>query len=91
MWDNITRDNVIFLLIDFQDRFFKILKRKHVTSVRRNLLLLIRMFDRLGIPMVGTEHYVKGLGHTDPVVQEAWTGEPFREKVIFSSSLTLSL
>jgi nicotinamidase-related amidase len=84
MWNSINRDNALFLLIDFQEKFFKILNQDHVDSVRRNILLLVKMFDRLGIPMIGTEHYVKGLGHTDSQVLEHWKGEPFSDKVIFS-------
>ena len=84
MWDKIKTENLQFLLVDFQEKFFKILDRGHVDTVRRNILLLVRMFDRLGIPMSGTEHYVKGLGHTDSRVLEAWAGEPFSDKVIFS-------
>lgn len=84
MWDTITKDNLVLLMVDFQDSFFKILRDGHVQLVRNNILLLIRMFDRLGIPMLGTEHYVKGLGHTDPEVLAAWKGDPITDKVIFS-------
>lgn len=84
MWEKIVRDNMLFLMIDFQEKFFKILKKDHVEDVRKNILLLIRMFERLGIPMMGTEHYVKGLGHTDSRVLDVWTGDPITDKVIFS-------
>ena len=84
MWDKIVTDNLLFLMIDFQEKFFKILEKKHVDDVRKNILLLVRMCERLGIPMMGTEHYVKGLGPTDANVLEAWTGDPITDKVIFS-------
>ncbi len=84
MWDSLKIDNILFILIDFQEKFFKILQPKHVELVRKNILLLVKMFGKMDIPMIGTEHYVKGLGHTDDSVLSEWTGKPFTAKITFS-------
>ncbi len=84
MWKNISRDNVLFVLIDFQEKFFPILKKSVVKLVKANILLLIKMFKELNIPMIGTEHYVKGLGHTEKDVLKKWGDAPMTGKVIFN-------
>jgi len=84
MWKNIYRDNVLFVLIDFQEKFFPILKKSVVKLIKANILLLIKMFSQLNIPMIGTEHYVKGLGHTEKDVLKEWGDAPMTDKVIFS-------
>jgi nicotinamidase-related amidase len=84
MWKNIKNENILFVLIDFQDKFFPILKKKVVRLIKANILLLTKMFKELNIPMIGTEHYVKGLGHTESDVLEAWGDAPMTDKITFS-------
>jgi nicotinamidase-related amidase len=84
MWKNISRDNVLFVLIDFQEKFFPILKKSVVKLVKANILLLIKMFTQLNIPMIGTEHYIKGLGHTEKDVLKEWGSAPMTGKIIFN-------
>jgi len=74
----------LFVLIDFQEKFFPILKKSVVKLVKANILLVIKMFTELNIPMIGTEHYVKGLGHTEKDVLKEWGDAPMTDKVIFS-------
>ncbi|MFC2140830.1 hypothetical protein ACFLQP_00855 [Acidobacteriota bacterium] len=47
-------------------------------------MLLIKMFTELNIPMIGTEHYVKGLGHTEKDVLKEWGSAPITDKIIFN-------
>ncbi|MCP4147003.1 MAG: isochorismatase family protein, partial [bacterium] len=84
MWKQLKKENVLFTLIDFQDSFFPILKESHVKLVRKNILLLIKMFKQLDIPMIGTEHYKKGLGDTEKTVLDEWNGPDFTDKITFS-------
>jgi nicotinamidase-related amidase len=84
MWKHLIKVNVFFVLVDFQEKFFPILKKKHVNTVRANILMLIKMFNKMDIPMIGTDHYRKGLGVTDQKVINAWTGPSFKNKVTFS-------
>lgn len=84
IWDRIRTDNLLFILVDFQDKFFPLIEAKYIETARKNILLLVKMFSRMGIPMAGTDHYRKGLGLTDPAVLELWTGTEFRDKITFS-------
>jgi nicotinamidase-related amidase len=84
MWKNISPDNILLVLVDFQEKFFPILKKSVVKLVKANILLLIKMFTELNIPMIGTEHYVKGLGHTEKEVLKEWGDAPMTDKVIFN-------
>jgi nicotinamidase-related amidase len=84
MWKNISPDNILLVLIDFQEKFFPILKKSVVKLVKANILLVIKMFAQLNIPMIGTEHYIKGLGHTEKDVLKEWGSAPMTGKIIFS-------
>jgi nicotinamidase-related amidase len=84
VWKHISADRILFILIDFQEKFFPLLKKSVVKVVKANILLLIKMFKTLAIPMIGTEHYVKGLGHTEGDVLEAWASAPMTDKITFS-------
>lgn len=84
LWKNISQDNILFVLIDFQETFFPLLKKKVIKLVKANILLLIKMFKELNIPMIGTEHYVKGLGHTEEDILNEWGDAPMIDKVTFN-------
>ena len=84
MWKNISPDNILLVLIDFQEKFFPILKKSVVKLVKANILLLIKMFKEINIPMIGTEHYIKGLGHTEKDVLKEWGSAPMTDKIIFN-------
>lgn len=84
MWKNISPDNVLFLLVDFQEKFFSIHKKSIVKLVKANILLLVKMFKALNIPMIGTEHYVEGLGHTEEEILKEWKDSPMSDKITFS-------
>ncbi len=83
-WTDISKKNTLFLLIDFQEKFFPLLKKSMVKLTKTNILLLIHMFKEMGVPMIGTEHYVKGLGHTETDVLAAWDDAPMSDKVSFN-------
>ncbi|MBI9098957.1 MAG: isochorismatase family protein [Spirochaetaceae bacterium] len=84
IWDRITTENILFVLVDYQEKFFPLFKKKHLDVVQKNILLLVQMFGRMGIPMIGTDHYRKGLGLTEKKILENWTGESFKNKITFS-------
>lgn len=84
LWKNISQDNILFVLIDFQEKFFPLLKKSIVKLVKANILLLIKMFKELNIPMIGTEHYAKGLGHTADDILNEWGEAPMTDKVTFN-------
>ncbi|NIM12521.1 MAG: isochorismatase family protein [Candidatus Aminicenantes bacterium] len=84
LWKNISQDNILFILIDFQEKFFPLLKKSVIKLVKANILLLIKMFKELNIPMIGTEHYIKGLGHTEGDILNEWGDAPMTDKVTFN-------
>ncbi len=84
MWKNISQDNILFVLIDFQETFFPTLKKSVVKLAKENILLLTKMFKKLGIPMIGTEHYVKGLGQTESDIRKEWDDAPMNDKITFN-------
>lgn len=84
MWTDISQENMLFVLIDFQEKFFPILKESVVKLVKANILLLTKMFKEMGVPMIGTEHYVKGLGPTEGDTLAVWADAPMSGKITFS-------
>lgn len=51
----------------------------------RHLGLLLGSADRLGVPVIVSEHYPKGLGHTDPRLQPLPNGTSVLGKISFSA------
>ena len=84
LWKNISQDNILFVLVDFQETFFPLLKKSVIKLVKANILLLIKMFKELNVPMIGTEHYVKGLGHTEGDILNQWGDAPMTGKITFN-------
>ena len=56
------RDEVVFVLVDIQEKFLPVIHDIH--SVIDNANKLVRSASVLKIPLIGTEQYPKGLGHT---------------------------
>ncbi|MCP5102942.1 MAG: hypothetical protein GY950_06175 [bacterium] len=83
-WTLVSKENLLFLLIDFQEKFFPILKKSVVKPAKQNILLITKMFKKLDVPMIGTEHYIKGLGHTETDTLNAWGDAPMTDKISFS-------
>ncbi|MCD6383180.1 MAG: isochorismatase family protein [Thermoplasmata archaeon] len=72
----------ILLVVDYQDKLFnKIANRELLTKRAR---LMIRFAREVGIPILWTEHYPKGLGHTVPEIAEVLEGVEIIEKRSFS-------
>ena len=77
------RDNTCVLIVDLQE---KLLQAMHEGSAclaaARRLLEGARL---LGLPVLATEQYPAGLGHTCPEVREAWGEVAPVEKMRFSA------
>jgi nicotinamidase-related amidase len=76
------RDQAVLVVIDVQERLIPAMKTKVYEKVRSNLVLLLDAANQLGIPVVTTEQYPRGLGHTTQELAEA-CGETVIEKVSF--------
>jgi nicotinamidase-related amidase len=79
------RAGTTLLVVAVQERLFPAMDADHREEVMRNLKVLTTAARRLSVPIIATEQYPKGLGHTLPEVREALGPgvEPF-PKVAFS-------
>ena len=84
IFDSLKSENCFFVLVDFQEKFFPLIKKKYVKQARSNMLMMIKMFKELHIPMLGTDHCRSALGITDAEVLKEWNGPDFKDKVTFS-------
>src|SRR5687767_5411202 len=78
------RANTVLVVIDVQEKLMPVIDG--AKGVLRNIDRLIRGVHTLGIPVLLTEQYVKGLGPTVEVIREA-LGESYKpiEKDCFSA------
>lgn len=64
------RDGTILGVVDVQERLFPAMDADHREEVMRNIKVLVTAARRLGVPIVVTEQYPKGLGHMLPELRE---------------------
>lgn len=67
----LTREGTALLVVDVQERLFPALDADHREEVMRNIKVLIAAARRLALPLLVTEQYPKGLGHTLRELREA--------------------
>jgi nicotinamidase-related amidase len=70
------------LVVDFQERLMPAIHQ--ADQVVANGVWLIRIAQRLGVPVLASEQYPQGLGHTVAAVRELLPAEAFMEKTHFS-------
>lgn len=86
MTRRIDRNNAVLLVIDMQRKLLP-----HIddhASVEQNVIRLIHGVETLGVPVIVTEQYPKGIGHTTDGVLEALEqtkGPEAIQKMTFSS------
>jgi isochorismate hydrolase len=78
----LNRDESSLLIIDIQEKLATVMKMKD--AVVGNCLHLIELSKMLHIPIVVTEQYPKGLGHTVEDLRNAIPGHKPVEKLTFS-------
>jgi nicotinamidase-related amidase len=79
----LTRDNAVLLVIDVQEKLCKAMDEKVLEKLAGNISVLQEAAQEMGIPVLATEQYVKGLGETLPALKEKLTA-PAMEKMTFS-------
>jgi nicotinamidase-related amidase len=76
------REDSALLVIDIQQRLLPhIDQRQHVLD---NAVWMVRLAQRLGVPVIVTEQYPKGIGTTEPALRELVPAAAVREKLHFS-------
>lgn len=78
----LSKENTALIVVDVQEKLLPYVTDKE--KVVENLRMLIRFADIMGIPIILTEHYPKGLGRTVPEIKEVLKNYEPIEKVIFS-------
>lgn len=74
----------VLVVIDVQERLAPAMD--DLSRVLRNTDILMRAAARLDVPMIVTEQYPQGLGHTTPAIAALATPEAVVEKVTFSAA-----
>lgn len=77
------RDKAVLLVIDVQEKLCRAMDEKVLDKLTGNITTLQESARELGVPMLATEQYVKGLGQTLCVLKEKLT-LPALEKMTFS-------
>jgi len=82
----LNREDAVLVVVDVQERLVPAIHRELYERSVRNFKIVIEAAGTLGIPIVLTEQYPKGLGHTVSDVLQALEGKKFEriEKVSFS-------
>jgi nicotinamidase-related amidase len=77
------RENALLLVVDVQDRLVTAMPDAPRAEMERNTTVLLKAARRLGLPVVASEQYPKGLGRTIPQLRELLPDAPL-EKLEFS-------
>lgn len=81
--ERIRKENTAFLVIDIQEKLFPIIHEKE--ALIKNTQILLELCTSFDIPIVATEQYAKGLGHTvEEIGAYIPEGEVY-EKMTFSA------
>ena len=67
----LSRAGTTLVILDVQERLFPAMDADHREEVMRNMKILAVAARRLGLPVIATEQYPKGLGHTLPELTAA--------------------
>jgi nicotinamidase-related amidase len=77
------RGDALLLLIDVQDKLARAMPPEGMARLTKNAGVLLKVARRLGLPVVASEQYKKGLGDTIPELRELLASVPI-EKLEFS-------
>lgn len=77
-------ENTVLLVVDMQTRLAPAIL--DINNVSRRNRALVGAASRLDVPVLFTEQYPKGLGHTDPELRTLAPEAPVYEKIHFGSA-----
>jgi nicotinamidase-related amidase len=81
---SLDRDDAILFIIDVQERLCAAMDPEAVAAMTKNIRTLMKAAQKLGLPIICSEQYPKGLGRTLPAIAELLS-EPPLEKLEFSA------
>jgi nicotinamidase-related amidase len=84
------RTKALVLVIDVQEKLARAMPPEAEARMEKNAGILIKAARRLGLPVVASEQYVKGLGPTVAGLREILPSPPI-EKIEFSCANSASL
>ena len=67
----LVRENAVLFVVDVQERLMAAMSEPIVAQVVRNICILIEGAHRMGMPIVVSQQYPKGLGATMPAIETA--------------------
>lgn len=79
------RDKAVLVVIDVQEKLCLAMDHKVLHKLTKNIGILLESAGELGVPVLVTEQYVKGLGATLAELKEKAADAPCYEKMAFSS------
>lgn len=77
----LTADNALFVAVDFQERLMPSINNSE--EVLRKAEILTRGLKAIGLPIIFTQQYTKGLGETVSSIKSALDGVSHIEKISF--------
>lgn len=77
------KDDTILVVIDFQEKLMKAMSQSQ--KVFKNTGMLLVAAEQMGIPVIVTEQYPRGLGVTVPEIKDHLKEYMYMEKVKFSA------
>ena len=82
----LNREDAVLIVVDVQERLVPAIDKELYARSLKNFKIAIEAAGTLGLPIVLTEQYPKGLGRTVPDVLQALEGKTYEriEKVAFS-------
>jgi len=86
MPDFLNREDALLLVVDVQERLVPAIHPDLYPGALKNMKIMIEAAGTLGLPILLTEQYPKGLGRTVPEILSSLEGKDYRlvEKVSFS-------
>lgn len=79
----IERERSFLLIVDMQEKLVPAVEDRE--GVVANAARLMTGAARLGVPVLLTEHYAKGIGHTVPALRKLAPADAVLEKIHFSA------
>jgi nicotinamidase-related amidase len=86
---SLSRDRTALLVVDLQERLVPAMPQDVIARVIKNSQILIEAARKLGLPIVVSQQYPKGLGATVAPIEQAIAGAAFLhrfDKLEFSSA-----